>query len=82
MRWKMCETPIETQIEFHHATMQLNHTTKERLWDPCAYETSHRMLHCNINKVSLNGSFPSDVWTLVEPFEIRVGTRIELHHVG
>jgi hypothetical protein len=25
---------------------------------------------------------PSDVWTLVEPFEIRVGTRIELHHVG
>jgi hypothetical protein len=31
--------PIETQIEFHPATMQLNHTTRERLWDPWAYET-------------------------------------------
>jgi hypothetical protein len=39
MRWKMCETPIETQIEFHHATMQLNHTIRERSWDPWAYET-------------------------------------------
>jgi hypothetical protein len=29
MRWKPCETPIETQIEFHHATMQLNHTMRE-----------------------------------------------------
>jgi hypothetical protein len=29
MRWKLCETPIETQIEFHHATMQLNHTMRE-----------------------------------------------------
>jgi hypothetical protein len=29
MRWKLCETPIETQIEFHHATMQLNHTMGE-----------------------------------------------------
>jgi hypothetical protein len=34
MRWKLCETHIETQIEFHHATMQLNHTMRERLWDP------------------------------------------------
>jgi hypothetical protein len=39
MRSKLCETPIETQIEFHHATMQLNHTMRERLWDPWAYET-------------------------------------------
>jgi hypothetical protein len=39
MRWRLCETPIETQIEFHHATMQLNHTMRERLWDPWAYET-------------------------------------------
>jgi hypothetical protein len=39
MRWKLCETPIETQIEFHHAIMQLNHTMRERLWDPLAYET-------------------------------------------
>jgi hypothetical protein len=38
MRWKLCETPIETQIEFHHAIMQLNHTMRERLWDPWAYE--------------------------------------------
>jgi hypothetical protein len=29
MRWKLCETPSETQIEFHHATMQLNHTMRE-----------------------------------------------------
>jgi hypothetical protein len=29
MGWKLCETPIETQIEFHHATMQLNHTMRE-----------------------------------------------------
>jgi hypothetical protein len=21
MRWKLCETPIETQLEFYHATM-------------------------------------------------------------
>jgi hypothetical protein len=39
MSWKLCETPIETQIEFHHATMQLNHIMRERLWDPWAYET-------------------------------------------
>jgi hypothetical protein len=39
MRWKLCETPIKTQIEFHHATMQLNHKMRERLWDPWAYET-------------------------------------------
>jgi hypothetical protein len=39
MHWKLCETPIETQIEFHHATMQLNHTMRERLWDSWAYET-------------------------------------------
>jgi hypothetical protein len=31
---KLCETPIETQIQFHHATMQLNHTMREKLWDP------------------------------------------------
>jgi hypothetical protein len=34
MRWKLCETPIETQIAFYHTTMQLNHTMRERLWDP------------------------------------------------
>jgi hypothetical protein len=39
MRWKLCKTPIETQIEFHHSTMQLNHTMRERLRDPSAYET-------------------------------------------
>jgi hypothetical protein len=52
MRWKLCETPIKTQIEFHHATMQLNHPMREKLWDPlslwnCAMKLCNETMQWN-----------------------------------
>jgi hypothetical protein len=60
MRWKLCETPIETQIEFHHATMQLNHTMGEvvgrlSLWKLCN-ETMHWGRHLFHTKVAHLGN--------------------------
>jgi hypothetical protein len=61
MSWKLCETPIETQIEFHHATMQLNHTMRERLWDTWAYETvqwNHALRETSISYQSFTSGKP------------------------